>query len=334
MRILSRLTILSILPLLGCGTEASVAPSQAFPGDVGGTSGGGAGGEAGEAGTGGIPDVGGSGGEGGSEEREPKCGNLYCEPSNDEDCETCPVDCGQCPVCDLAPTCTGAMAAPTATVHVSDCDNAGRKQYSCGVGMGVPASETTCLDPQVRIRIRKVTIDRGFWDGLGKQLFCMVTAEDGNHSELALTPVAAAGHDEETEVIYPLADSIFWGQGDLFPSISNILITYDCYLGDGGSYEGILDDISDRAADVAEDGGLYGWVFGAVAVVGTVIGSSLGSINDDRIVNIQQTIDAGALLDFTNGRAWQIRVDDGSGFEKIMLDVEAWGCADARPVIP
>ena len=135
-------------------------------------------------------------------------------------------------------------------------------------------------------------------------------------------------------MIYPLADSIFWGQGDLFPSVSNLLITYDCYLGNGGSYEGILDDISDRAADVAEDGGLYGWVFGAVAVVGTVIGSSLGSINDDRIVNIQQTIDAGALLEFTNGRTWQIRVDDGSGFDKVMIDVEAWGCADARPVIP
>ncbi len=325
MRIFSRLTALSVLPLLACGVDATAAPPDTFASNEAG----GDGGSGGTGGTGGAPEL--PGGTGGMAVSEPKCGNLECEPEGDEDCETCPVDCGQCPVCDLAPTCTGAMAAPTATEHVSDCDNAGRKQYACAVGMGVPADETTCLDPQLRIRIRKVTIDRGFWDGLGKKLFCVVTAEDGNHSELAITPIASAGHDETTEAIYPLADSLFWGQGDLYPSIANILVTYDCYLGSGGSYTSILDDISDRAADVADAGGIYGWVFGAVAVVGTVIGSSLGSINDDRIVNVQQTIDAGALLDFTNGRSWQIRVDDGSGFDKIMLDIEAWGCADARP---
>lgn len=317
-------TPLAFLFCTSCAVAADTAEFAGYTGGFGGADG-----------TEPIAPAAGSGGATDTPE-EPRCGNLSCEPENDESCETCPTDCGSCPACDIAPGCTGAMAVPTSTTHVADCDSGGRTNYVCAVDMGVPASETNCLDPQLRIRIKQVAITRSWHLMGGKNLFCAVTAEDGSHSELAITPLGNADDDGVTRLNYALADGIFWGQGDLYPTISNLTITYECFLGSSGeNYEAILGDISDRAADVAEGGGAYGWVFGAAALVGQVIGSSLGTISTDNIVNVQQTIDAGALLEFAGGTSWNIRVDECNGpCEDITLEIEAWGCADARPWVP
>ena len=58
----------------------------------------------------------------------------------------------------------------------------------------------------------------------------------------------------------------------------------------------------------------------------------------DALLNVQQTIDAGALLDLTNGRDWVIQQmgsgPNTCGFSKCNWDwelaIEAWGCADPR----
>ena len=96
----------------------------------------------------------------------------------------------------------------------------------------------------------------------------------------------------------------------------------------------MLDDISDRAAEVAEHADGYGWVFGTASVLGTIIGSSLGAGSDDQILDVQQTIDAGALLTMTNARSWEIRGKVGnldlSGASELRLTIESWGCADVR----
>src|SRR5262245_9151434 len=42
----------------------------------------------------------------------PSCGDGIC--SNDvESCRTCPRDCGECPACNLAPSCSNALGIPT-----------------------------------------------------------------------------------------------------------------------------------------------------------------------------------------------------------------------------
>jgi hypothetical protein len=269
------------------------------------------------------------------------CGDALCTRP-EETCETCPLDCGECPVCDLAPTCTGATAAPTSTSELADCNSGTRSNYSCGTGLGVPASETTCADPQLRIRMKSLSIRRGNTTS-ARDLYCTISAEDGTHSELmVMTPRGVSGGGRTTNINLGLSESIAWGQGDLYRSISNITLTYSCYITDDSNRaQGILDGIADRAGAVAEYAGAYGWVFGAVSVVGGVIGSAIGSAGDQQVLSVQQTIDAGALLSMTNGRSWTVYQERGdvgdllSGRNAwtITLTMESWGCANVRTVL-
>ena len=269
---------------------------------------------------------------------EVRCGDLICA-DDAEDCETCPLDCGQCPTCDMAPTCTGALAVPTSTEPLTECGNyqgdEARVNYACGADLGVAPGETTCADPQLRIRVREIVIDRGNTD-IPRQLFCVISAEDGTHSELLLTPPREVdGWGRETRINLRPSEGLLWGQGDLYRSIANVTITYNCYLTSNAEQaQAILDDIAGRAADVSEHADGYGWVFGAVSVLGTVIGSSLSSVADSPVLDVQQTIDADALLELTNGRSWEIRRRQGNfaihGASDLRLTVESWGCADVR----
>jgi hypothetical protein len=272
-----------------------------------------------------------------------RCGNGVCLRGV-EDCMTCPLDCNECPRCDMAPTCTGALAIPTASAALPTCNNTTasgdqRSNYACGTELGVSPGATTCADPLLRIRVREVSVQRGFFD-VPRNMYCIISAEDGRHSELLLTPPReVAGNRNTTRFNLPLGQSVVWGQSDLYRSIANITVSYACYLtSNAGAAQRALMDIAGRAAMVSEHADGYGWVFGTVAVLGTIIGSSLSGISDTQILDVQQTISAGALLTMTNGRTWEIRSRRGnldlSGASDLRLTMESWGCANVRTVVP
>ena len=320
--LMRRTTVASItgIMLLGCAAGAGTSDLESVDAN------GGAGGSGGT----GPSLTGGNSGEAGSSNATVKCGDQYCDVLNGEDCEVCLTDCGQCPTCGAAPTCTGAMAVPTSTTHVAECDNNDRVSYACGVGTPPHEDANVCIAPELRVRVRNMHIERGGFV-TKKGLYCIITGEDGTHSELLVTQRTEVGGDD-SDVVGSLSDSIFWGQSDLFLSLSNLTITYKCYLGsNAATYEQILGDVADAAADNAAAAGEYGWVFGAASLASQIIGSALGAGTDDEILNVQQTIDKSALLDFTNGRSWTIRQDKG---DELRLDVESWGCAEARKVNP
>lgn len=50
----------------------------------------------------------------------PSCGNAFCGP--EEDCHSCPSDCGTCAPCDEAPACANAVIPPAAPAHVPEFD--------------------------------------------------------------------------------------------------------------------------------------------------------------------------------------------------------------------
>ena len=255
---------------------------------------------------------------------------------------SCPLDCNRCPTCDMAPTCTGALAIPTASTALPMCNNTSgsdeRTNYACGAGLGVSPDATTCADPLLRIRVKQISIRRGWFD-VGRNMYCILSAEDGRHSELLLTPPhAVAGNQNTTTINLPLGQSVVWGQGDLYRSISNVTISYRCYLtSNAGAAMTALDAIAGRAAMVSQHADGYGWVFGTVAVLGTIIGSSLSGMMDTPLMDVQQTISAGALLNLTNGRTWEIRSHHGninlSGVWDMTLTMESWGCANVRTTV-
>lgn len=270
------------------------------------------------------------------------CGDGICTRGA-ETCETCPLDCNRCPTCDMAPSCTGALAVPLASTRLPVCDNALdgnlRSNFACGTDLGVAPSATTCADPQLRIRVKEIAIQRGFFD-LGSNLYCVISAEDGRHSELLLvTPRSVSGNRNTTTINLRPSEGLLWGQGDLYRSISNITITYGCFLAsNSGAAQRVLNDISGRAGMVAQHADGYGWVFGTVAVLGTILGSAIGTMGDTRILDVQQTVAAGALLPLTNARTWDIRSRGGnlslSGAHDLRLTLESWGCAGVRSVAP
>ncbi len=272
-----------------------------------------------------------------------RCGDGVCARPM-EDCMSCPLDCNRCPTCDMAPSCTGALAVPTSSTALATCDNttaAGeqRTNYACGTELGASPGATTCADPQLRIRVKEISIRRGWFD-IPRNLYCVVSAEDGRHSELLLTtPREVAGNQSTTRINLPLGQSVAWGQSDLYRSISNITISYSCFLtANAAAAQRALMEIAGRAAMVSQHADGYGWVFGTVAVLGTIIGSSLSGISDTQVLDVQQTISAGALLTMTNGRTWEIRSQHGnislSGAWDLRLTMESWGCAGVRTTVP
>lgn len=267
-----------------------------------------------------------------------RCGDGVCTRGA-ETCMDCPLDCNRCATCDMAPTCTGALAAPLTSTQLAGCDNTQdgtqRTNYACGTGLGVAPENTTCADPLLRIRVKEISIQRGFFD-VPRNLYCVISAEDGRHSELLLTaPREVAGNRNTTRFNLPVGQSLVWGQGDLYRSISNITISYSCYLAsNGAAAQRVLDAIAGRAGMAAEHADGYGWVFGTVAVLGTIIGSSLSTSSDTQILDVQQTIASTALLTMTNGRTWEIRQRRGnldlSGASDLRITLESWGCANVR----
>jgi hypothetical protein len=240
----------------------------------------------------------------------------------------------------MAPTCTGALAVPTTSTALASFNNTTpqgdqRTNYSCGTDLGVPPSQTTCADPKLRIRLKELKISRGWFD-IASNIYCAITAEDGQHSELILTsPRSVAGNQNTTTINFRPSEAVVWGQGDLYRSISNITLTYSCYIStNAGAASEVLNSIATRAGMAAAHADGYGWVFGAVSVLGGIIGSSLSTVQDDQVLDVQQVIDAGALLTLTNGRTWQIRKRKGDqvqvGTYDLTLTMESWGCADVR----
>src|SRR5262245_10949778 len=58
------------------------------------------------------------------------CGDQRCENDKNEDCVSCPTDCGQCKPCDYAPGCSGAASVPLSFEPLDDFDNDGQPSYS------------------------------------------------------------------------------------------------------------------------------------------------------------------------------------------------------------
>lgn len=266
----------------------------------------------------------------------PKCGDLTCNGT--ETCETCPTDCGKCPKCDLAPSCTGAIAVPTTSTELASFNNDGKSLYVSGVGSGMAAGSTTCLDPRLRIRIRQINISKiGVWPG-SLDMYCIINASDGATSEVALTPLQKGLKDGNPPLIFDPSVSLFWGQKELRSTINNLTITYKCFRNeDLSAYEKVAGTIKDEAIKAGGVAGTWGWAFGLGGIAAGIVEAALASSGGDTLrLNVQQTIDASALLDLTNGRIWKIRQSgSGGGLNGTWdwtVEVEAWGCADARPI--
>jgi len=254
----------------------------------------------------------------------PRCGDDVCSPG--EGCAACATDCGACPTCDAAPSCSGAVAVPSRPLYRPDLclgDHAAGEGPDGGV-----ASKGGCGPSKLRLRLAAIREDGG-----SEVTYCIVRASDGTRSSLAVTPKSSDPGDGGTFHWDP-GEGTFWGQLDLLPTTSNLTVTYDCFAVNGDAFARVIKAAADAAAAVGGVAGAYGWAFGAGALAADVAAAAIEAASgDDHRLNAQQTLAVDDMLDLTNGRTWTIQQ---RGQRPILyhwnwtLIVEAWGCADAR----
>jgi hypothetical protein len=285
-------------------------------------------------------------GTGGSD-AAPMCGDNECNGT--ENCVNCPADCGECPACSLAPSCTGASSVPSSPEALASFNNNGQTMYTSGVGLGMPPGSTDCSDPLLKMRVSQVVIHKNGDPG-SLHLFCLVQADDGQSSQLMLTPDWMNISDNNPPLILSPAQGTFWGEATNGIKLSqfNITVTYQCFMElQPSALQNALMAISQFAgAAAAIPGNPYGWAFGVggAAAAAAAAAAATGS-GATPLLNVQQTIDQSSLLTLTNGRTWVIEqtgsttADGQCGFFGSCdwdweLDVEAWGCAAPKGQTP
>ncbi len=268
------------------------------------------------------------------------CGDGYCNVN--ESCKTCSPDCGSCVACSLAPSCSRAAGIPTAATHLSAFDSGARQIYTSGVDeetgapLGTDFDGTECVAPELRVRVRQINVVRdGVWLG-SADLYCIVSASDGAHSEVAITPLQYDVGDAHPPLIFPPEASLFWGQGKSWQTLDNLTITYQCFSAVSyESYTKVFDALQTGAKLAGGIAGPWGWAFGVGSVAAGLVSAGIPKGQDASRINVQQTIDRSMLLELTNGRRWQVRgqgqADLLGGYWDWSLEVESWGCSGARP---
>lgn len=260
------------------------------------------------------------------------CGDKTC--NTNETCASCSIDCGQCPACSLAPTCSDALGVPSSPEPRPDLDIGIEEDAGPEGGKPTPSlpGEDGCENAQLRLRLQNITTTKG-----GGVIYCIVSASDGDTAEVALTGKTGDLNDGETNAFDP-GSAVFWGQGNgLHTTTNNLTITYDCFkVVDNSAWASALSALSSAAnSSGAVVGGPYGWAFGAASAASAAAAAAVTATNgDDHLFNAQQTIDKSELLDLTNGRTWDIEKSGSTGLLSSFdwtIQIESWGCAAGTP---
>ena len=260
------------------------------------------------------------------------CGDKACNGT--ETCASCSIDCGQCPACPLAPTCSDALGVPSSPEPRPDLDIGIKEDAGPNGGKPTPSlpGQDGCENAQLRLRLQSITTASG-----GGVIYCIVSATDGVTAEVALTGKTGDLNDGETNSFDP-GSAVFWGQGSsLHTTTNNLTITYDCFkVVDNSAWASALSALSSAAnTSGAVIGGPYGWAFGAASDASAAASAAVTATNgDDHLFNAQQTIDKSELLDLTNGRTWNIDKNGSTGIFSSFdwtIGIESWGCAAGTP---
>jgi hypothetical protein len=262
-----------------------------------------------------------------------RCGDRICATLGGENCLTCPDDCGACPPCNYAPTCTDSAGVPINPTLEPNLNDPGGGPW---MGMYGKDGPINCGPPKLRMRVSKIHAN----DGNGDQMYCIVQASDGVQSGVAITN-KTSGLGGGDDYFFDPSVGVFWGQMALAESRNNLTITYNCLEVKNDVWAAVLKAAGMAAGQAGSFAGPYGWAFGLGDIGLQAAAAALGASNgDENVFNAQQIIDKNELLDLTNGKIWQIERQGGScgGFIGIgthscdwTLTIESWGCADAVP---
>jgi hypothetical protein len=189
-----------------------------------------------------------------------------------------------------------------------------------------------CDDPRMRIRVAKLDVHEEDDDFANDEIYCAITSEGTESSELKVTPITPA-LDEGDSYTYNLDAGLVWGQDDLIAPKGNIFLSYNCIESDtSNGYTDLLSAVGDAAAAAGGAGipGVDGWVFPTVGIVTDLLAGSLSLDGDDLLFNGTQVVPADEMINLTHGAWWSVR-RDGTNLNSDWdweLRMEIWGCHD------
>jgi|SRR5579883_2614328 len=265
-----------------------------------------------------------------------RCGDGVCSPG--EDCNSCPDDCGACPACNFAPSCTDAFGVPISPTPEPNLNDPGGGPWTGMYGTG---GALNCGPAKLRMRVAKIHAN----NGNGDQMYCIVQASDGVQSGVAITNKTSGLNNGDDYAFDPSVGD-FWGQmnGMFAVSRNNLTITYNCLdVKTPSVWAQVLSAAGMAAGAAGSFAGPYGWAFGLGDIGLQAAAAALGAAGgDENVFNAQQVIDKNQLLDLTNGHTWTIERQGGGGCNCDFLGlgcgscdwtitIESWGCADSRP---
>jgi hypothetical protein len=211
------------------------------------------------------------------------------------------------------------------------------------------AEGVACGAPKLRVRLQSIKVldpeNEPFIGAKGDKVYCILTSESNNGSEIRITPVTPR-LERAQSYSYSLYEGVFWGQ-DLPPASAtadagsgtltyevprapngDLLLTYRCWSQHNDqTWSNILSAAGNASASVAGVAGQYGWAFGLGSVVGQVAAAAVAAAQQDKatVYNAQQTIPEAKQLAMTNGTSW--RIIGGKNGANYEMNVQAWGCA-------
>ncbi len=208
---------------------------------------------------------------------------------------------------------------------------------------------TPCGEPKLRIRLHNLKVldpeSEPFIGSDGDKVYCILTSESNNGSEIRITPITPR-LDSGEAYAYALYEGVFWGQ-DLQPQGAandagggaityevprpprgDLILTYRCWSQHNDStWSSILTAAGNASAQVAGVAGQYGWAFGLGSVVANVAAAAIAAAQQDvaTVYNASQTIGEAQQIPMTNGVSWT--VTGGKSGASYEMTMQAWGCA-------
>ncbi len=195
--------------------------------------------------------------------------------------------------------------------------------------MESPLPPIDCGPPQLNIRLAKITVHEEDDDFDNDIVYCSVSTDSPQGSELRVTP-KTPNLDEGESHTFTAAEATIWGQSGPRAPGGDLMLKYHCFEADSANgYAGFIGALAKEGARYGRQIDSSGWTSNVSGSVASLLPLVLALDSDDNLFEAVQTIPAAEHLKLTNGGSWSVRKSGTHYYSDWdwTVHMEAFGCA-------